>query len=131
VDQRVAEFAATLPEDANVRRSGSRGWQGKLLLKKLLRKYLPDELIERPKKGFSIPLRAWFDDGSPVRSSLEDRISDPQSPLREFFELDAMRTVMVEQRSTQMWQLLVLDEWFRQNRTWSLPDAPSEDAIDG
>ncbi|HEV8356808.1 MAG TPA: asparagine synthase-related protein, partial [Gemmatimonadales bacterium] len=51
----VLEFALDLPDRWLLRRN-----QGKLLLRRLLRRYLPAELFQRPKQGFSVPLRDWF-----------------------------------------------------------------------
>jgi asparagine synthase (glutamine-hydrolysing) len=55
LDHRVVEFAATLPMSMKV---GSR--QGKRLLRKVLDKYAPRDLVERPKWGFAPPLALWL-----------------------------------------------------------------------
>lgn len=55
LDHRLIEFAAMLPERMRVR-----GGQGKWLLKKAMRRYLPDEILYRPKQGFVTPIAQWF-----------------------------------------------------------------------
>ncbi len=55
LDHRLVEFAATLPEGFRLR-----GGQGKWLLKRTMRRYLPDEVLYRPKQGFVTPISAWF-----------------------------------------------------------------------
>jgi len=55
LDHRLIEFAAGLPEGLRVR-----GGQGKWLLKAAMRRYLPDEILFRPKQGFVTPLAQWF-----------------------------------------------------------------------
>jgi asparagine synthase (glutamine-hydrolysing) len=55
LDHRVVEFAIGLPMHHKLRKG-----QTKHLLRKLLYQYVPRELIERPKQGFSIPLDAWL-----------------------------------------------------------------------
>jgi asparagine synthase (glutamine-hydrolysing) len=55
LDHRLVQFAATIPSSLKVK-DGT----GKYLLRKLLNRYLPHELFERKKQGFSIPIFDWF-----------------------------------------------------------------------
>ena len=55
LDHHLMEFAAKLP----LRQKLQRG-NGKVLLKSALRGVLPDEILDRPKMGFGVPLRRWF-----------------------------------------------------------------------
>ena len=55
LDHRLIEFAATLPEGMRVRNG-----QGKWLLKRAMRRYLPDDILFRPKQGFVTPIAQWF-----------------------------------------------------------------------
>jgi len=55
LDHSLAEFAARIPG----RLKNSHG-SGKYILKKILNKYLPSDLVDRPKKGFTIPLASWL-----------------------------------------------------------------------
>lgn len=71
LDHRVVEFSARLPEPLQYRRG-----TGKYLLKKVLARYVPRELFERPKMGFGIPLDQW------LRSELKELMLDYLSPAR-------------------------------------------------
>ncbi|HUQ13284.1 MAG TPA: XrtA/PEP-CTERM system amidotransferase [Novosphingobium sp.] len=55
LDHRLVEFAATLPEAMRVR-----GRQGKWLMKQVMRRSLPDQVLFRPKMGFVTPIAAWL-----------------------------------------------------------------------
>ena len=55
LDYRLVEFAWTLPLSMKVR-----GGRGKRALRRVLYRYVPEALIERPKMGFGIPLEAWL-----------------------------------------------------------------------
>jgi asparagine synthase (glutamine-hydrolysing) len=55
LDHRLIEFAATLPESMRVHQG-----QGKWLLKRSMRRYLPDDILFRPKQGFVTPIAQWF-----------------------------------------------------------------------
>ena len=55
LDQRITEYAAALPTALKCKNG-----QGKYILRKVLYKYVPKELIERPKQGFAIPVHEWF-----------------------------------------------------------------------
>lgn len=68
LDYRIVEFAQTLPFNLKFK-DGENKW----ILKKILEKYLPRDLFERPKKGFGIPLRDWL--RKPLREWAEDLLS--------------------------------------------------------
>lgn len=55
LDHRLIEFAASLPEAMRVR-----GGTGKWLMKRTMRRYLPDDILNRPKQGFVTPIAQWF-----------------------------------------------------------------------
>ncbi|MEP7221848.1 MAG: XrtA/PEP-CTERM system amidotransferase [Novosphingobium sp.] len=55
LDHRLIEFAASLPESVRIRRG-----QGKWLMKQTMRRYLPDDILFRPKQGFVTPIAQWF-----------------------------------------------------------------------
>ncbi|HLO77812.1 MAG TPA: asparagine synthase (glutamine-hydrolyzing) [Magnetospirillum sp.] len=68
LDRRVAAFAWSLPKDLLVR-----GGAGKHLLRGLLYRHVPRQLIERPKMGFAVPIGAWL--RGPLRDWAEDLLS--------------------------------------------------------
>ncbi|MBH5322760.1 XrtA/PEP-CTERM system amidotransferase [Aurantiacibacter sediminis] len=55
LDHRLVEFAAGLPEGLRVR-----GGQGKYMLKKAMERYLPKDILYRPKQGFVTPIAEWL-----------------------------------------------------------------------
>ncbi len=69
LDHRIVEFACTLP--LRLKRSGG---EMKYLLKRLLGRYLPDELFMRPKQGFAVPVYSW------LHNDLLDLVSEHLNP---------------------------------------------------
>ncbi len=57
LDHRIIEFAARLPSNLKYR-NGNKKW----LLKEITHRYLPKQLMDRPKKGFAVPITEWFKD---------------------------------------------------------------------
>ena len=75
LDHRVVEYAMTVPDRLKLRHG-----HGKYLLRRLLARYVPERLFERPKMGFGVPIGAWF--RGKLKSLLLDYVS-PEALKRE------------------------------------------------
>jgi len=115
-DVRVIEFAATIPDTLNINRNDDGRWEGKLLLKKTLEKYYSKTFLHRSKMGFALPIQPWFATDGAFRPIVRERLLGTDSMLSEFFEPDAIASLMDLNATGPMWLLLFLDEWLRQNR---------------
>ncbi len=115
-DVRVLEFAATIPESLNIRKNANSQWEGKLLLKKLMARYYPPEFLNRPKKGFGVPVEKWFAPDGAKRLMLNGRLLNPDSLLYQYFEPAAVKQLLNHGCAGQLWILLFLDEWLRQHK---------------
>lgn len=111
LDPRVMELAWRLPLDQKIRNG-----EGKWLLKQLLYRYVPQEMMERPKQGFGVPIDHWL--RGPLRDWAEDLLSE--SALREDGMLDpapirAMWKMHLEGRNVQyaLWNVLIYQAWRR------------------
>lgn len=118
LDHRVVELAFMLPTRVLVRDG-----VGKWVLRRVLDRYVPNALIERPKAGFSVPLGDWL--RGPLRGWASDLL-DP-SRLRADSYLDATKVSrMWEQhlsgrfdRSLSLWNVLMFQAWLGSSRTIS------------
>jgi asparagine synthase (glutamine-hydrolysing) len=112
LDHELMELAAGLPMSAKLK-----GATGKRILKDVLREWLPDDLVDRPKQGFSPPLAAWL--RGPLAGLTADVLFDPATRDRGLFEEAALRGLVEDHRSgaadnsTALWTLLQLELWFR------------------
>ncbi len=110
LDHRVVEHAWTLDMKHKIR-DGQTKW----LLREVLYRHVPRALIERPKKGFAVPLDSWL--RGPLKSWADDLLSEPR--LRAAGILDAQRvsTLWAEHRSGrrnwqyQLWDVLMFEAW--------------------
>jgi len=113
LDNRVIDFAATLPSRFKIR-DGRR----KHVLKAALRTLLPDEILARPKQGFGIPLGTWFRGG--LTGLFSDVLGAARTRQRGYFESAFVRRLLREHLSgdrdhtLRLWQLVVFELWHRQ-----------------
>ena len=120
VDVRVAEFAATIPWELNMARGPDGRWQGKCLLRQLLRRRYRPEFLDRRKMGFGVPISLWFRPGGAHHAALVQRLLGRDSRLLEWFRPEAIRRLIDQNRAGPLWLLLFLDEWLRQHAAWKV-----------
>lgn len=114
LDHHVIEFAASLPEHLKLRRLTT-----KYLLKRVLRKLLPAENLNRRKMGFGVPVGHWFRTG--MQPFLREMLLSEKAFKRGFFKPEAVKRI-IEQHTCgerdyghQLWALLMLELWFIKN----------------
>ena len=113
LDHHLMEFAASLPSEHKLS-----GISGKRLLKAALRGVVPDEVLDRPKMGFGVPLARWFRDE--LRELPADVLLDPRSIGRGYFRRREIEDLIREHRagdgdhSLRIWVLLQLEMWHRE-----------------
>jgi len=113
LDHKVIEFAASLPEKYKLR-----GLTTKYLLKRVLKRLLPQENLDRKKMGFGVPIGHWF--RGQLQPFLRETILSQKALKRGLFKPEAVKQ-MVELHtraerdySHQLWTLLMLELWFQQ-----------------
>lgn len=118
LDHELMEVAATIPTDLKFKvenRSGRIVCDKKHILKKLALKRFPEELIDRPKMGFGVPIGAWFADE--LRPEVRRRLTE-STHLPEFFSMPAIEGILERHSSSndmshKIWNLLFLDQWMQ------------------
>jgi asparagine synthase (glutamine-hydrolysing) len=117
LDHRVVEFAWTLPHHMRIR-NGETKW----LLRRVLDRYVPRSLTERPKMGFAVPLAAWL--RGPLRDWAEDLL-DPQRLGGGLIDSRAVQALWSEHVSGSrnwaytLWTILMYEAWRRRWATSS------------
>jgi len=112
LDHKFVEFAASLPSDWKIKGSAT-----KWIFKKSLEGFIPDAILNRPKMGFGIPLKEWFE--GPRHNLLREILLDKNALGRGYFKPDAVRTILEEHRTGKrdhgyrLWALLVLELWHK------------------
>lgn len=115
LDRDVVEFAWTLPMDYKF----SEGIT-KRVMRDVLYRYVPKELMERPKKGFSIPLHEWLKSGE-LREWAQDMLSDGRKHCADVIDIrvaDSYWRDYTEKGifSEKIWYVLMLEQWMMKNR---------------
>ncbi|MBR6147739.1 MAG: asparagine synthase (glutamine-hydrolyzing) [Lachnospiraceae bacterium] len=111
LDRDVMEFAWELPLDYKYD-----GTTTKRVLKDILYRYVPKEMMERPKKGFSVPLSQWLR-GEELRDWASDILASSREKMGTYVDLktvDAMwnRFIDTGEGERNIWSVLMLGQWF-------------------
>lgn len=110
LDHRIAEFMAQVPFQYKYKNGDS-----KYLLRKVLERYIPKELIDRPKMGFGIPMFEWF--GGDLKDLFKYYFSDEQLQHhllnnkyidKEYKKLQDNKTININ----KLWFILVFQMWY-------------------
>ncbi len=114
LDERIIDFSTMVNLHEKINNSG-----GKIILKKILSKYIPKNLFDRPKKGFGVPIEYW------LRTSLRDWTENLLSkdslsssglldskPIRELWK----KHLNGENHQAALWNVLMFQDWYLKNK---------------
>lgn len=114
LDHRIVEFALNLPAHMKLKQGRT-----KLILRKVMKEVLPQEVLTKPKQGFSIPLKHWLN--GPLRPMMMDLLSTSSIRRRGFFEPQTVSRWVNEHlegranHSHRLWALLMFELWQQKN----------------
>lgn len=110
LDHRVIEYAWSLPQHLKVRDG-----KGKWILRKLLDKYVPNTIMDRPKMGFGVPFDIWL--RGPLRDWAEALLNEHRLREEGFLNPDPIRKKLAEHMSGDrnwqyhLWDVLMFESW--------------------
>jgi asparagine synthase (glutamine-hydrolysing) len=113
LDHVLMEYVATIPSSLKLDRG-----QGKAIFKRAMAADLPDEILNRPKMGFGVPLAAWF--RRELADYTRETLLSRQARHRGLFAPAAVEALLTahghgrRDRSAQIWALLSFEQWARQ-----------------
>lgn len=114
LDKDVIEFVLFLPIEYKY-------YQGvrKRILKDILFDYIPREIIERPKRGFHVPVEKWILEGE-LRDWAEELLKYGRVRCKELFDFDAINYAWLKfvnqgQWLDSLWNLLIFLDWHKYN----------------
>lgn len=104
LDHHFVEYAMGISQQAK-----TRGNVSKSILKKAVRGVIPDNLIDRKKQGFGVPVHEWFfsDLGTEMRRAIDRFVLETG-----LLDTDAVQRVLEDKRGTQVWYLYNLAVWW-------------------
>jgi len=115
LDHDVAQIAARIPLSMKVRNN-----RGKLILRRLLDKYVPAQLIDRPKNGFAVPVGEWLK--GPLRCWAEELLEPRGLQAQGWFDADLVSSRWREHvngstdSTAALWAVLMFQAWLKEER---------------
>jgi asparagine synthase (glutamine-hydrolysing) len=110
LDHKLVEYAFSLPETDKIKRGTT-----KYLLRQVAKNLVPDVVVNRPKKGFPIPIQQWFRDD--LNGIAHEILARPNSACRDYFRIDFIHRMLKDHQaghvdySENIWNLLVFEYW--------------------
>jgi asparagine synthase (glutamine-hydrolysing) len=114
LDHHIFEFASKIPLAMKLKNG-----VGKLILRDILYRYVPKELIERPKMGFGIPMSDWLK--GPLKEWAEELLGESRLRSQGFFYPEVVRQMWLEHLmgahnwQSQLWTVLMFQAWLEDN----------------
>ena len=115
LDKRIVEFAFSLKEELKIKDNNL-----KLLPKELLSDYIPKQLFQRPKKGFSIPLKEWLK--NELKPLVEEFFLKLPTDIEGLFDTTQLETLKQQYYNgsdhlyNKIWSVTILNYWFHNQK---------------
>ena len=112
LDQNVIEWAAQLPSDYKYHKG-----QKKYILKQIVHKYIPQQMMERPKMGFAIPLEQWL--GNELKDLVEENLNEENLRAHGLFNIQEVKKIVSDffngrkEKYLKIWYLLMFQMWYK------------------
>ena len=113
LDQHIIEWAARLPTDYKYRNG-----EKKYILKQIVHRYLPKEMMERPKMGFAIPVETWLQ--NELRELVMEYLSRSSVEAHGLFNFTVVEQIVRDfyqghkEKYLKIWYLLMFQMWYKQ-----------------
>jgi asparagine synthase (glutamine-hydrolysing) len=115
LDYRIVEFSTKLPMNMKIR-NGISKW----ILRQVLYKYVPKALVEKPKKGFSVPVGLWL--RGPLKEWAENLINKTRLENEGYLNTELITKKWEEHQSGErnwhqpLWDILMFQSWLEKNQ---------------
>ena len=114
LDRDVISFACSLPMEYKYNQNES-----KIILKELVYQYVPKHLLDRPKKGFSVPIEKWLMQGE-IYEMAKDYLFHSELAKDGILDQKMIITIWNRFQRTKLdkslvWKLFMLEQWYRSN----------------
>jgi asparagine synthase (glutamine-hydrolysing) len=119
LDHHLVEFAFSLPIDMRLRDNGD-AVVGKYLLKRTAERFFPRAFLDRPKKGFGIPIHTWLEGA--LRPIVRDLLESDATSLASLVDPNTVRTIVGgyyagrQENVAKLWGLFALRLWMDTTR---------------
>jgi asparagine synthase (glutamine-hydrolysing) len=117
LDQRLMEFSGHIPSSLKMK-----GFEKRYIFKKAMTGILPDEVLQKKKHGFGVPLGQWLLKDENLKTLVQDVLNDTRTRQRGYFQPKFFDTLVKLHREghaayygTIVWYLLALELWHRQH----------------
>lgn len=113
LDHRVVELSSQIPLNMKIRNN-----KGKWIIRELLYKYVPKQLIDRPKTGFGIPIGDWI--RGPLKGWAEDLLTPEKIISQGYFQSEPIQKMWKEHLSGEydwtprLWGILMFQSWLEE-----------------
>ena len=117
LDNRIAEIAWLIPLSLKIKQFKGKQ-SGKIILRRILSKYIPDKLLNRPKQGFTMPTGPWLK--GPLKNWAKDLLSYETIKKQGFIDPKIVETILnnhlngSEDNTSRLWNILMWQAWLNE-----------------